>query len=79
MKRKIIIAGLIFSFCYSTPSNVMAAEIVNVNAPAEAYIHADRTERADLIDYVYKIIDGKLYKRLYNFTQEKWVGDWILA
>ena len=37
------------------------------------------TPRADDIRYVYKMIDGKLHKRLYNYTTNKWVGDWILV
>lgn len=35
--------------------------------------------QSDVIDWVYKFIDGKLCKRLYNYTQEKWIGDWIPA
>ncbi len=23
--------------------------------------------------------DGKLYKRLYNYTTRQWIGDWILV
>lgn len=35
--------------------------------------------RKDRIDWVYNTIDGKLYKRLYNFSQKVWLGDWILC
>ena len=27
----------------------------------------------------YEVRDGKLYKRLYNYSKDKWVGDWILC
>lgn len=77
MKKRIIMAGLIFVFCCSTPSSIMAAEITKV--PSKVYANTHATVRADKIDYVYKVINGKLYKRLYNFSQEKWVGDWVLA
>ena len=33
--------------------------------------------RSDVIGWKYKNIDGKLYKRLYNYTKEQWIGDWI--
>ena len=35
--------------------------------------------RYDDIGWKYKNIDGKLYKRLYNYTKEQWIGDWILV
>ena len=77
MKKKILIAGLALSFLCSFPSSVMAAEIDN--APLEVYASGHSTTRANDIGYVYKTINGKLYKRLYNFTEEEWIGDWILV
>lgn len=35
--------------------------------------------RADKLEWIYRIIDGKLYKRLWNRTQNRWEGDWIRA
>ena len=35
--------------------------------------------RSDVIGWKYKNIDGNLYKRLYNYTKEQWIGDWILV
>lgn len=32
---------------------------------------------ADEIEWRYKNINGKLYKRLYNATTKKWIGNWI--
>lgn len=29
--------------------------------------------------YRYKIENGIVYKRLYNYSQEKWIGDWIVV
>ncbi len=28
--------------------------------------------------WVYKVIDGHLYKRLYNYSTGRWESDWIL-
>ena len=35
------------------------------------------TTRASNTEWRYKMIDGKLYKRLYDTTNEKWLTDWI--
>lgn len=34
---------------------------------------------ADVIDYQYRLIDGILYKRLYNYTTKKPLSDWDIA
>ena len=32
---------------------------------------------SDIIEYRYKIVDGtKVYRRLYNYSQEYWIGEW---
>ena len=35
--------------------------------------------RAPALDWRYKFIDGKLYRRLYNCSTQEWVGDWELV
>ena len=43
-------------------------------------IEADAGEaRAYIYEWLYKVIDGHVYKRLFNCTTEEWVGDWILV
>lgn len=32
--------------------------------------------RSDIIKWVYKKENGKLYRRLYNYSQAKYMGDW---
>lgn len=52
------------------------------DAPANQY-KTYKTEattvlpRADQIEWVYKVVDGVLCMRQYNFTRGEWVGDWI--
>lgn len=77
MKKKVMMIGLILSLFCGSGSTVMAAE--TTSRPFGAYTNENATMRAEYIKYIYKVIDGKVYKRLYNFTQEKWVGDWILV
>ena len=35
--------------------------------------------RGDVIVWKYKTMNGKLYKRKYNKTTKKWIGNWIPA
>ena len=35
--------------------------------------------RADVIKYVYKVENGKLNRRLYNYSKDTWLGDWELC
>lgn len=35
--------------------------------------------QSDIIEWRYKIENGKLYKRQYNCTESKWIGNWILV
>lgn len=36
-------------------------------------------ERADAYEWRYKVVNGKLYRRLFNLTKVEWVGDWELV
>lgn len=49
---------------------VFAQEMVSVESA---------TEKSHDIQWVYKEINGKLYKRLFNYSTNSWVGDWILV
>lgn len=44
---------------------------------ADSYNTSNIESRADDIRYRYKSINGKLYKRLYNYSKHVWIGDWI--
>lgn len=32
--------------------------------------------RADIIEWRYKIEEGKLYRRQYNYSKQVWIGEW---
>ena len=38
---------------------------------------SDITARKAITRWYYKTINGKLYKRLYDCTHEKWLTDWL--
>lgn len=35
--------------------------------------------RKDIKEWRYKVIDKKVYKRLFNVTKNRWETDWILV
>ena len=60
----------------SLPVSAMAA------APVETAVTTiDAAEntiaRKAITEWRYKVINGQLYKRLYDTTHEKWLTDWI--
>jgi len=36
------------------------------------------TPYVNTIEWRYKIINGRLYKRQYNYVKNRWIGNWIL-
>lgn len=74
MKKKIIVLLALLLIVFPT-ENVAAVGHVDA-VEVQEY---EANPRADKIDYVYEVRDGKLYKRLYNFSKGIWLGDWILC
>lgn len=69
---------------------LLVFSIINLSAPHVTYSKTISSNtnyslenisiaRSDDIQWVFKEIDGKLYKRLYNYTTHEWIGDWILV
>ena len=63
--------------CPTTSLTVNAAS--NVQEDSIATLSGDHgiMPLKDDIQYRYKIVDGKMYKRLYNHTTQEWNCDWI--
>lgn len=56
--------------------------IVALASTNTSYIQTEGSDieaRVDDIGYQYKVIDNVLYRRLYNFTARKPLGDWEVA
>lgn len=77
IKRNVICLILIVTCCILNGSTVTFAETKN------PVIYNDQkseiTLYGDIIDWRYTWIDGNLYKRLYNYTSQTWIGEWIRA
>lgn len=37
------------------------------------------TPYSDIIGWRYKSVDGKVYRRKYNYSKGKWISDWELC
>ena len=68
MRKKIII--LLASIMVLGSSNLVQASSDQMENTAQETII---DSRKDDIRYVYEVRDGKLYKRLYNYSKDKWV------
>ncbi|WP_367567627.1 hypothetical protein [Lacrimispora sp.] len=72
-------------------TGLLAATMFLVVLPTNTYASGYSTEQTQTIEkseigpqaeetgYKYKVIDGKLYKRLWSYTYARWIDkDWIL-
>ena len=80
MNAKRIYASLIIlTLFYTTPLslNVRAcSHSINYSVPDDVSSMIISTRKND-IRWKYKIINGILYKRQFNYTTRKWIGKWI--
>lgn len=72
------IISLSFCVLLSMQNNVVYASHQPAGVSNEAY-NKSASPRSEIIDWRYKYFDGILYKRLYNYSTGKWVGNWIKA
>lgn len=81
MKKKIVLFLL-------TVSSVSILDLCSIDIQAattgnaicyveESQDESGITTRASDTEWRYKMIDGKLYKRLYDTKTQKWLTDWI--
>ncbi len=72
MKKILFTTILVFSFAFVSDSWTTVYAFTNESCDITS-------SRADDIQYRYKFINGRLYKRLYNYSTGEWIGDWIPA
>lgn len=72
--------SLIFllSMVISTSINSQAAYILSPMI-LDSSVDSGIMPASDDIRWRYQIKNGKLYKRLFNYTKAQWIGDWILV
>lgn len=77
MKNRMMIFFTLMIFL-STTTPVYANTISQISPPnASDTCFPSSPKRADTIGWKYKSVNGKCYKRLYNYTRQEWIGEWI--
>ena len=72
---KKIIVLFIFGIGISSHMTISAKDF-----PADGTIQSSDVEvYADIKEWRYKIMNGKIYKRLFNASKNRWETDWILV
>lgn len=68
-------AAILLSTCVVPSLNISAKEY----ASTISYQSQICVPFSENIDWRYKVENGKIYRRLYNYSMSQWVGDWILC
>lgn len=67
---KKILFGILITLTFISTGTIQAKAIEN-NNQISTY--------KDVKEWRYKIMNGRLYKRLFNLSKERWETDWILV
>lgn len=84
MKSRRVFCSIIIAqtvLCSIPNVTVMAQDFSNTIPVADHKTTAtsEVTAFASDIGWKYKVINGVLYKRQYDFTRKQWIGNWIKA
>lgn len=44
--------------------------------PVQAAAPSTEEIQRDIIEWRWKVVDGSVYRRLYNYSAGKWIGEW---
>lgn len=76
MKKRMKICALVVGAMILTSSMTYAQSLDNIVTLEEG---TEVEPRTHITGWRYAVIDGHLYKRLYNYSTERWETDWILV
>ena len=79
IKKTIFTAAsiLTLSVCSLLPVTTASASVLGQEISVEQYEDDSITPRQHIKEWIYKIENGSVYKRLYNTTTDTWETDWI--
>ena len=73
--KKILIITLALGTTFMFNTN-----LIMIEANGKNLINYETLQpKKDIMVWKYKIINGRLYKRLFNESKERWETDWILV
>lgn len=77
MKKMLLRIGTGIGVVACSLSLLVVAPQTTITAQAATGGGEIANPQSDIIGWVYAEFGDKLYKRLWNFTQMEWIGDWI--
>lgn len=80
MKKAMYVLLTCATLTLSLPSlsvTSLAAEPAEANVETSVEASSDIVPYAAVTEWRYKVINGHVYKRLYDTTHKKWLTDWI--
>lgn len=75
-KKQVLCAMVVMGMTALSAPFVSAQEMTTV--PVTEGSHEEIQPRTDIKEWRFKVIDGHLYKRLFNRSTGRWETDWIL-
>ena len=64
--------------CFTLLSTFTLSTFAQSNTKNNTTVDINSIEpRSDILEWVFKTINGKQYRRLWNATQARWVTDWL--
>lgn len=78
MKKNIKITTLLLTctmLVIASPINTISVQASDTNT----YTEAVQSSRSATIGWRYKRVNDVLYKRLYDYSSNSWIGDWIIV
>lgn len=75
LKKLIIQSAAVFALSFFALSSPVYAESEAPAVPATES-SSEIQPRSDIIDWRYKTVGGRLYRRLYNYTKDEWAMEY---
>lgn len=78
LKKNIVLGALamVVPFMVAGTCNMTSHACEAVVVEDQDLLAENGVARSPIIEYRYKIVDGELYRRLYNYSDGYWIGDW---
>ena len=68
-----------FTILLACPITTISTHAADYSSHIITYQDDTVQPRAAIIQWIHKEVNGKLYRRLYNYQTKEWIGDWILC
>lgn len=84
MNKKICFTKFAFILCtlailFFCPVSALRTQAADVPVQMSSSSGETIEPRAPIIGWIHKEENGKIYRRLYNYSTGEWIGDWILC